>query len=195
MLFGSAHTRSSRRWASTLTAEITNRRLTNNLRKGEYIKHSPLVRVVRKVLHGCRKSQSRGFITSVQAAGHDCSRPTANTGQNGDILFPVRPLIRYGLADNSGPGFELPQDRSAAGVDGFEPPIQRPVEHDVSRGGECSAPHRKMIRKSPHDFSFDWIPGSEFSPISSGCVVHAHIGSNIWSAGDIVRCEILFIHA
>src|ERR1051326_5509420 len=195
MLWGSAHTRNSRVWAFAPTAEMRKKKPTNTLRQGEYIKHSPLIRVMRQVLHGCGESQGCGFIASVQAARHDRPCPTAHAGQDGDILFSVRPLVRYGLADNSRSSFELPEERPAMGVDSFEPSVERPVEHNVSRSGKRSAPHREMIRKRPHDFSFDWIPGGEFSPVSPRCVVHAYIRSNVRSAGDIVRCEILFIHA
>ncbi len=84
------------------------RNLATNLRQGEYIEHSPFVRVMRKILHRCRESQSRGFIASIQPAGHDRSRPTADSGQDGDVLFPIWSFVGCGLADNSGPGFELP---------------------------------------------------------------------------------------
>src|SRR5690348_13651838 len=105
ILLGSAHTRNSRFWAFTITAEIRNRKPTNTLRQGEYIKHSPLIRVMRKVLHGCRESQGCGLIASVQSTGNDRPCPTAHAGQDGDILFSVRPLVRYWLADNSRSGF------------------------------------------------------------------------------------------
>src|SRR3954451_11086884 len=58
MLLGSAHTRNSRVWAVAPSSEISNKEPTNNLREGEYIEHSSLVRVMRKVLHGSRESQS-----------------------------------------------------------------------------------------------------------------------------------------
>ena len=51
MLSGSAHTRKSRVWALVPTATSSNDKPTNNLRQGEYIKHSPFVRVMGKVLH------------------------------------------------------------------------------------------------------------------------------------------------
>jgi hypothetical protein len=52
-----------------------------------------------------------------------------------------------------------------------------------------------MIGNCPYDFALDRIPGGEFSSISTGSVIHANIRSNIRGAGNIVRCEIFFIHA
>src|SRR5207302_10605605 len=107
MLLGSAHTRNSRFWAFTPTAaEISNKKPPKNLRHGEYIKHPPFVRVMRKILRGCRESQSRGLIASIQPPRHDRASPAAHTRQDGDILFPIRSPVRWRLADNSRTGFE-----------------------------------------------------------------------------------------
>src|SRR3954465_13576334 len=61
MLLGSAHTPDAEVWAVAATAEAKNKRPGKSLRKGEDIKHASLVGVLRKVLHGCNKSQGPGF--------------------------------------------------------------------------------------------------------------------------------------
>src|SRR5436190_10916310 len=93
MLLGSAHTRNSRVCAFRPTEKINDHRPTKNLRQGEYIKHSPFVGVVRKVLHGRCESQRCGFITRVKSTSHNRAAPTAYTGQDGNVLFSVWPFV------------------------------------------------------------------------------------------------------
>src|SRR4051812_42455145 len=87
ILFGSAQTRKSRVCAFSPAQITSDNKSSTHLRESEYIKHASLVRVMGKISHRSCESQSRGFIASVQTAGHDRPGPTAHTGQNGDILF------------------------------------------------------------------------------------------------------------
>src|SRR3954469_1082977 len=85
------------------------------LRKREHIEHASLRRGLLQLLRRVRESQCRGGIACIESAGHHRSRPSAHARQHCDILLAVRTLVRHGLADDPGPGLELPQLLSGNG--------------------------------------------------------------------------------
>src|SRR5213078_4639374 len=151
-LLGSAHTRRSRALPRTGKRRLNKATVTINLREREHIEHASLVGVVGQVLHSGGKSQRRRLVASIQSARNDCSSPTADARQDGDVLLAIRTFVRRGLSNNSRTGLELPEKSPAFCIDGLEPPIERAVKDDISSGRERAAPHREAIGICPHHF-------------------------------------------
>src|SRR5437899_8287334 len=78
------------------------------LRQREHIQHSALGGVISKIRHRIAESERAGSVLGVESARHHRPRPSADTRKHGDVLLPVRPLIRDRLAYDSRSDLEAP---------------------------------------------------------------------------------------
>src|SRR4051812_38603771 len=115
------------------------------LRKREHIEYASLRRGLLQLLRRVGESQRRRRIACIESAGHHGSRPSAHARKHRDILLAVRSLVRHGLADDPGPGLELPQLLSGNRVQGLEPAVHGPVEDDIAGGDDSATPDRKLV--------------------------------------------------
>src|SRR5204863_8047219 len=168
-LFGSAQTRIDGRALATvldarapsMTATAASMHITAaavRLREREDIQHASLLRSGRQVAHGVHEPERRGRVARVQIARDDGARPSPYSGQDRDVLPPVRSAVRHRLADYSGAAAELPEHFSIARVDGLEPAVHGSVERDVAGGDERAAPHGQILADAPRGLAFHDVP-------------------------------------
>src|SRR5947207_2429197 len=131
---GGRNTRSSRSQPTKPSATQTNanasaftenlvgdRALSPALRQPEHIERSSLGGVLRQVAHGIDEAAAGGRVARIELVRHDRAGPTADTGQDRDVLAPVRTAIGRGLPDDPRTGLEPPQQLAGAGMHRFEP--------------------------------------------------------------------------
>src|SRR5690242_6244339 len=76
--------------------------------KSEHIQHPPFRRLLRQILHGVDEAERCTGVARVETTGDDATRPTADAGEDSDVLLAVRATIRHRLTDDAGACFELP---------------------------------------------------------------------------------------
>src|SRR5689334_9100380 len=115
------------------------------LGKREDIQHSSLRGHFRKIADGIHETKGGGRVARIQPAGDDGADPSADAGENGDVLLAIGTLERNGLADDPGAGLELPQDVPATRIYRFEPAFERAVEDKIAGRGDSTAPYGEFL--------------------------------------------------
>src|SRR5688500_147417 len=159
------------------------------------IQRPSLRRVLRKVAPRVRDSAAPYRVARVEPRRHDGAGPSADPGQDRDILFAVRTAIGHRLADDPRARLVLPEQLAGSRVHRLEPPFHRSLEDDIAGGGERSAPHWKTLGELPGGTLADRIPGGEFPPMSSRTSVVLDVRADERRPGDVVRLGRLEIHA
>src|SRR3954463_10334000 len=111
-LFGSAQIRSSCAAAGAASSS----RPASALRQPEDIERPPFGGPPRQLPHHLTPAIGGAGVARVEVVGDDAAGPAADAGENSDVLVPIRPAIRRGLADDPAIGLELPQHLAGAGM-------------------------------------------------------------------------------
>src|SRR5205085_11445633 len=115
-----AATRTTRKRARDLLADVIVCSLTLISGKREDIERASLRRVVGQVTHRVDEAERGCGVARVETGGDNRARPSADARKHGDVLLAVRAFVDDGLADDSRPGLELPEHFARARVDRFE---------------------------------------------------------------------------
>src|SRR6185312_14243646 len=150
--------------AQIAAVSATRRRL---VRKRENIKHPSGRGALLQILGDADHAQRAGGVLWIEVARHDRTGPAADPGQHRDLFVAVRGFERDRLTDDSGAGLELPFEFAGLGIDGFEPAVQRAVEHEAARGRERAAPHRQILLYLPDRLTCLGVPRRHFAAIAA----------------------------
>src|SRR5688572_7538248 len=194
-LFGSAHTRNVRDGCAHAAAAAATTAISATLGEAEDMQHASFRRYLAQRLHRLAPSRACGGVARVELVDHDRAGPTANAGENGDVLLAVGTAISDRLTDDSRGGLRAPQLLTRPRVDGFEPAIHRAVEDHVAGGCQCAAPRHERLFDLPRRLSPRRIPCRDLTEMAARSGVEHRLGANVRCARDVADLHRLKVHA
>src|SRR5229473_3237262 len=165
---------------------------TGRYSEAKYHEGAPEIRVVAQ-----RRGQphrAEPFTGLGQAGGKSNRRPSADTGQHGDILLAVV-HVGNGITYDPRWAMHLVQNLSIAHIHGAEPSVESAVKGHTAGGGQHTAPILEPVIDCPFCVSSDRIESNESSANIRRGGVHIQNSADEREPGLILHVEGLIIHA
>src|SRR3954462_10614061 len=167
----------------------------NLLVQAEHRQHSALGAELVGIAERAESAQACRRVLVADSGGDADAGPSADPGEDGDVLLAVRSQVRHRVADDPGRSLEPPELLAGLPVDRLEPAFHRSVEDQAAGGGECPAIRRERLLDLPDHLALRGVPGDEAAAIAARAREHAHDGADGRLADRVLHFHAFVIHA
>src|SRR5581483_10584238 len=99
------------------------------------------------------------------------------------------------VADHAAGGLVFPRRLARAGINGLEPAVHGPVEHEVTGGRHRPGPDREVLLYLPCRPAAHRVPGRELATVAARTGLHEHLRADERRAGDVAHLLTRPVHA